>query len=196
VPLEIGEAPPGGFTDQVPEAEQTEQLQFTSADAMDLCGSDLTWGDETMGACLAPGGDYYYIWTNSNEVYRVPVNSRDANQLGFIQAVIARDDAKGNVQKGLRSGGWKVAGLLVTLLGLAPACVFATLVGCLLDLAGVLVTGGLVADLGNDLSTDILSFQSHSRQADYYLCQMKGVSDSQCRVSSGITPDDLGEADE
>ena len=114
VPLEIGEAPPGSFTDQVPEAEAQPELAFTSAEAMALCGNDLAWGDGAMGACLAPGGDYYYIWSNPNEVYFVPVNASDPDQLGFLQAVIARTDDVAEMQTGARDAGVELTALGIT----------------------------------------------------------------------------------
>jgi hypothetical protein len=191
VPLEIGEAPPGSFIDQVPEAEAQPELAFTSAEAMALCGSDLAWGDGAMGACLAPGGDYYYIWTNPNDVYFVPVNASDSDQIGFVQAVIARGDDMAELETGARDAGWEVAGLFITVLGFAPACGLAPPVGCILDGAGILVTGGLVANTGIDFVADLESFQSHSRQAEYYLCSMRGRSDQQCRDDAGMIPSDL-----
>ena len=191
VPLEIGEAPPESFTGQVPEADEQPELAFTSAEAMALCGSDLTWGDGAMGACLAPGGDYYYIWTNPGEVYFVPVDSGDPKQLGFLQAIIARADDMADIRSGARDGRWEVAGLFITVVGFAPACGLAPLVGCILDGAGILVAGGLLVNTGIDLAADLESFQSHSRQAGYYLCSMRGRSDQQCREDAGMISGDL-----
>ena len=191
VPLEIGEAPPGSFTDQVPEAEAQPELAFTSAEAMALCGNDLAWGDGAMGACLAPGGDYYYIWSNPNEVYFVPVNASDPDQLGFLQAVIARRDSMSRMQSGAKDAGEEVATLGVEVLGLPAACAFLTIFGCALDVAAILVTGVKVANSGADFAEDFGSFDRHSRQSLYYLCMMRGLSDGQCRSQAGITSGDL-----
>jgi len=191
VPLEIGEAPPGSFTDQVPEAEAQPELAFTSAEAMALCGNDLAWGDGAMGACLAPGGDYYYIWRNPNEIYFVPVNASDPDQLGFLQAVIARTDDVAEMQTGARDAGVELTALGITVIGFPIACVFAPLVGCILDGAGVVVSGLMVANSADDFVQDLNNFYRHSKQAEYYLCSMRGLSDSQCRDLAGMTSGDL-----
>lgn len=155
VPLELETVPGQPFKEPMSESEQdlselsTEEAvpegnaepAFDSSDAIELCGSDLTWGNETMGACLAPGGNSYYIWKSPTDIYLVPVNPNDPDQLGFLQAVIGRNGAVESMQKEARTGGWSVAALFVTVVGFPFACGFGTVAGCIIDGGAILVAG-------------------------------------------------------
>ena len=66
----------------------------------------------------------------TNEVYFVPVNASDPDQLGFLQAVIARTDDVAEMQTGARDAGVELTALGITVIGFPIACVFAPLVGC------------------------------------------------------------------
>lgn len=206
IPLELETVPEQPFKEPMPESEQelselsTEEAvpegnakpEFDSSDAIELCGNDLTWGNKTMGACLAPGGNSYYIWKSPTDIYLVPVNPNDPDQVGFLQAVIGRNGATASMQKGARTGGWSVAALFVTVVGFPFACMFGTVVGCIVDGGAILVAGGLLYDAGSDFIEDWDTFQSHSAQAEYYICKLQGYSDPFCRDSAGITSEQLG----
>jgi len=138
-------------TEEPPDSILEDEVQFTSSDAMQLCGSELLWGDGTMGMCLAPGGNSYYVWTGPSEVMIVPVDATNPNQLGFLQAVIDRSDDMASMVEGARTAGWSVAGLFIKVVGFPFACVFASLVGCIIDGAAVVVTAGLVAEAGRSM---------------------------------------------
>ena len=125
----------------------------------------------------------------------VPVDANDPNQLGFLQAVINRSSDMGRMVGGTRSAGWGVAGLFVTVIGFPFARVFASLVGCVIDGAAVLVTAGVVAEAASSFSDDLNTFETHSAQADYYFCRMQGSSDQSCRDAVGITTEQLGGSD-
>ncbi|HLE05004.1 MAG TPA: hypothetical protein VI729_10400 [Anaerolineales bacterium] len=179
-------------TEEPPDSILEDEVQFTSSDAMQLCGSELLWGDGTMGMCLAPGGNSYYVWTGPSEVMIVPVDATNPNQLGFLQAVIDRSANEGRMDEAERTAALSFAGLFITVVGFPFACAFATLVGCIIDGAAVLVTAGLLAEAANSYTTDREDFETHSVQAKYHFCRMQGNTDQACRDAAGITPEQLG----
>jgi len=181
-----------GPIDALPEETPIEEdslSEFSSSDAMALCGTGLSWGDETMGLCLAPGGDTYFVWTSDENVIRVIADLTDVNQAIFLQAAKDRASALEEIESQKRS--LLLEGIVfgVSFIGLIPAC--ATIVGCAIDAAVVLVSGGLLAESGNSIVTSIQSGESATKSADYSYCRMTGGADEGCRESAGIT-DELG----
>ena len=201
-PLVIEELPDQPFANEIapgdssPEALLSEEdtgaeplSEFSSSDALALCGAGLSWGDKTMGMCLAPGGDTYLAWTNEGNVIRVVADATDISQAIFQQAARDRASAISEIKSQGRSVIFEAGGFLVALLAAVPAC--ATIIGCALVGAALLVTGGLLAGSGTSIVDNIDSGESATKQADYSYCRMVGGSDTDCRVSAGIT-DELG----
>ena len=165
--------------------------EFSSSDAMALCGTGLSWGDETMGMCLAPGGVSYFVWTSEENVIRVVADLTDVNQAIFLQAAKDRASALEEIESQRRSLVLEGIVFGVSFIGLIPAC--ATIVGCAIDAAVVLVSGGLLAESGNSIVTSIQSGESATKSADYSYCRMTGGTDEGCRESAGITDELEGE---
>jgi hypothetical protein len=164
---------------------------FDSSDALELCGEDLRWGDANTGMCLAPGGAAYYVWTSPDEVAIVYADLTDPRVLGFFQAASGLQAAGVRIDRGLGTASWRVGAFAATFFGLPFACIGGGLVGCVIDGAAVLVTGGLVADLGASLVDDVNVYMSNYRVAHYFFCLLQGGSDAPCRESSGMTEEDL-----
>lgn len=171
--------------------EEDSFSEFSSSDAMALCGTELSWGDETMGKCLAPGGDTYFVWTNDDNVIRVTADPTDINQAIFLQAAKDRVSAVEEIDSQKRS--LLLEGLVfgVSFVGLIPAC--ATIVGCAIDAAVVIGSGGILAESGNSIVTSIQSGESAAKSADYSYCRMTGGTDEDCRASASITDELEGE---
>ena len=144
-----------------------------------------------MGACQAPGGDFYYIWTNPDEVYQIPINPSDPNQLGFVQAIIAREDAIAQMRSGAGDAVWEAVLLGATVAGFPYMCASLPLAGCVIDGIAIIASGGLLLNSGADFREDLDDYERHSRQSEFYLCKMRGLSDSRCRELAGITSGDL-----
>lgn len=201
-PLVIEDAPDQPFVDEIaPEDPALDELppeednraepvsEFSSSEALALCGEGLSWGDETMGMCLAPGGDTYFAWTNKGNVIRVVADATDISQAIFQQAARDRASAVSEIKSQGRSVIFEAGGFLIALLAAIPAC--ATIVGCAIDGAALVVTGGLLAESGTSIMSNIDSGESATKRADYSYCRMLGGSDAECRASAGIT-DELG----
>lgn len=159
--------------------------EFGSSDALTLGGEGLSWGDEAMGMCLAPGGDTYFAWTNEENVIRIAADATDINQAIFQEAARERASAIGEIKSQSRSVISEAGGFLVALLAAVPAC--ATIIGCALDGAGLLVMGGLLADSGSSIVDSIGLGEMATKRADYSYCRLLGGSDAECRISAGIT---------
>ena len=172
-------------------AEEDPFSEFSSSDAMALCGAGLSWGDETMGMCLAPGGDSYFVWTSDDNVIRVTADATDVNQAIFLQAAKDLVSAVEEIDSQKRS--LFIEGIVfgVSFFGLIPAC--ATILGCAIDAAVVLGSGGLLAESGNSIVTSIRSGESATKSADYSYCRMTGGTDEDCRALAGITDELEGE---
>ncbi len=171
--------------------EEDSFSEFISSDAMALCGTELSWGDKIVEICLAPGGDTYFVWTNDDNVIRVTADPTDVNQAIFLQAAKDRVSAVEEIDSQKRS--LLLEGLVfgVSFVGLIPAC--ATIVGCAIDAAVVIASGGLLAESGNSIVTSIQSGESATKSADYSYCRMTGGTDEDCRASAGITDELEGE---
>lgn len=159
--------------------------EFISTDAIALCGGGLSWGDETLGMCLAPGGDTYFIWTDEGDVKRVFADTADNNQAIFRQAVEDRSSALNAIEDQSRSMLFEAGGLFLEVVALAPACT--TIVLCVADIAAVMLTGSLLAESGSSIIDDIELTESATKRADYGYCRMMGGNDDQCRTSAGIS---------
>jgi hypothetical protein len=171
--------------------EEDPVSEFSSSDAMALCGAGLSWGDETMGMCLAPGGDSYFVWTSDDNVIRVTADPTDVNQAIFLQAAKDRVSAVEEIDSQKRS--LLLEGLVfgVSFIGLIPAC--ATILGCALDVSVFLGSGGFLAESGNSIVNSIRSGESATKSADYSYCRMTDGTDEDCRASAGITDELEGE---
>lgn len=163
--------------------------EFNSSEALALCGIGLSWGDESMGMCLAPGGDTYFAWTDMDNVIRVPADATDINQGIFQQAARDRASAIDEIKSQGRSVVFEAGGFLVSLVAAVPAC--ATVAGCAIAGAALLVTGGLLAESGSSIVDNIGLADSATNRAEYGYCRMTGGTDSACRESAGIT-EELG----
>lgn len=168
------------------------QEEFDSSDALELCGRDARWGDVFTGMCLAPGGDAYYVWISPDEVAIVDADLTDPRLLGFFQAANGLQAAENRFLRGVGTAWWRAALLGLSLVGLPAACIGGGPVGCVLDGALVIGSGGLVADLGAGIADDVDSYMSNSRLAHYYFCLLQGGSDTPCRESAGIGEEDTG----
>ena len=201
-PLIIEEAPDQPFASEIGSADSSLEefpqevvggaeltSELTSSDALALCGAGLSWGDESIGMCLAPGGDAYFAWTSEGTVIRVMADATDINQSIFQQAVRDRASALDEIKTQGRSVIYEAGGFLIALAAAVPAC--ATIFGCAVDGAALMVTGGLLAESGSLIVDNIELGESATKQADYSYCRMIGGSDAECRASAGIT-DELG----
>jgi len=171
--------------------EEDSFSEFSSSDAIALCGTGLSWGDETLGMCLAPGGDSYFVWTSEGNVIRVTADPNDVNQAIFLQAAKDRVSAVEEIDRQKRSLLFEGMVFGVSFVGLIPACF--TIVVCAIDGAVVLGSGGLLAESGNSIVTSIRSGESATQSADYSYCRMTGGTDEDCRASAGITDELEGE---
>ncbi len=171
--------------------EEDPFSEFSSSDAMALCGAELSWGDEIMGMCLAPGGDSYFVWTSDDNVIRVTADPTDVNQTIFLQAAKDRVSAVEEIDSQKRSLVLEGIVFGVSFIGLIPAC--ATIIGCAIDAAVVLGSGGLLAESGDSIVNSIKSGESATKSADYSYCMMTGGTDEDCRASAGITDELEGE---
>jgi len=181
--------PPPPFEEAPPSSSELSTID--SATALTVCGQELSWGDETVGMCLAPGGASYFVWTNEGNAIQVPINPLDFSQAGFREAAEARAGAVEEVRSELRSIIFEGIGFGASLAAFVPAC--ATVLGCAVDIVALSVTGGLLAESGNSIVTNVDTFDSSAVQADYFYCRMQGESDSACRESSGISDEVIGE---
>jgi hypothetical protein len=73
---------------------------LTSDEAIDLCEEREYHGDETMGSCLAPGGDSYYVWISPEEVMEVDRTNEFLQAFRF--AALNRSDKIGDIQETTR----------------------------------------------------------------------------------------------
>jgi len=182
--------PPEGFSEDIPPG-LFEQL--TSEQAIELCEESEYYGDETMGSCLAPGGDSYYVWISLEEVMEID----RANP--FIQAfrfsALNRSDEIGEIQDFIRS--WPNLPLFfLEIIGIGPLCGGAVV--SILTGAGIVVTGplagGCVADAfaiantadkisrdAEDFVNSLNDFYKYQIETAYNFCRMEGKSDAQCK---------------
>lgn len=163
--------------------------ELTSSDALALCGESLSWGDQSLGMCLAPGGDTYFAWTNEGIVIRVVADTTDINQAIFQQAAWGRASSIGEIKSQERSVIYEAGGFLIALLAAVPAC--ATIVGCAVDGVALVLTGGLLAESGSAIVDSIDLGEASTKRAYYSYCRMIGGSDAECRASASIA-DELG----
>jgi len=196
-PLILEEAPDQPFTGEFgPQESSPEELEqepaidaepvneFTPTDALAQCGSGLSWGDETMGMCLAPGGDSYFAWTEEGNVIRILADASDINQAIFQQAARDRNSAIEEVKGQSRSVIFEGIALGLSVAALIPAC--ATIFWCAIDIAAISVSAGMLADSGDSIVNGLESGESARRRGEYAYCRMTGGSDPQCRASAGI----------
>jgi len=145
----------------------------------------------TVAICLAPGGDTYFVWTREESVIRVVADSTYINHTIFRQAAETRTSELEEIESLKRSLILEGIVFGVSFIGLVQAC--ATIVGCAIDAAVVLGSGGLLAESGNSIVNSIKSGESATKSADYSYCMMTGGTDEDCRASAGITDELEGE---
>jgi hypothetical protein len=190
-PLIIGPTPDQQIPSEIGTEGGAEPVPgLTSSDALDLCGESLSWGDQSLGMCLAPGGDTYFAWINEDNVIRVVADASNLSQYIFQQAAQDRASSIADIESQGRSVIYEAGGFLIALVAAVPAC--ATIVGCAIDGAALLVTGGLLAESGSSIVDSIDLGNAATKKANYSYCTMIGGSDVDCRKSAGIT-DELGE---
>ena len=121
-PLEFPTAPPQPFSqtsgdlsaseaEVLPDEESRATTGFgdlSSEEAIGLCGESEYFGDESMGTCLAPGGDSYFAWVGSGQVMLVDRN--DPYVQAFRFATLHRAEAQANVDN--LASQWPELGLL------------------------------------------------------------------------------------
>lgn len=169
-------------------------LELDPATALAICGRSLSWGDETVGMCIAPGGSSYFVWSQDGAVIEVPIDPLDTNQEGFRRAAEARASAIESVRTEVRSIFFEGIGFGASLIAVGPAC--ATVLGCAVDIVALSVTGGLLAESGSSIFTSIDTFDTMLAQSGYFYCRMQGGSDLSCRETSGVSGDAIGEGNE
>ena len=64
-----------------------------SEDAIELCNREEYYGDETMGSCLAPGGESCFVWISPDEVMEAAWDTEFL--IPFRMAVLNRSDSLG-----------------------------------------------------------------------------------------------------
>lgn len=204
--LEFPTAPPQAFqqfsaeehdlSTQIPEPSSSSAgfLELDPATALAMCGRSLSWGDETVGMCIAPGGSSYFVWAKDGPVIEVPFDPLNTNQEGFRRAAEARASAIESVRTEVRSVFFEGIGFGASLLAFGPAC--ATVLGCAVDIVALSVSGGLLAESGSSIASNIDTFDTMLAQSDYFYCRMQGGSDLACRETSGVYGDAIGEGNE
>jgi hypothetical protein len=174
--LETPNAPPPV---SAPPTPQGGARPFDATTALSMCGQALSWGDEKVGMCLAPGGASYFVWTEDGYAIQVPIDSRDISQAAFREAAEARERAIDDVRDEVRSILGEAIGFGVSLVAFAPAC--GAILGCAVDIAALAVTGGMLAESGRSIIEDVDKYASSLAQAHYFYCRMRGGSDPTCR---------------
>ena len=202
-PLQFPTAPPQPFQQYSLESPDTsptiapgptlssEPATLDVKTVLSLCGQALSWGDETVGMCLAPGGASYFVWTEEGTAIHVPIDSLDISQAGFREAAEARARAIEDVRDEVRSIMLEGIGFGVSLMAFGPAC--ATILGCAADVAALAVTGGMLAESGRSIIANVDTYGSSLTQAHYFYCRMQGTSDSSCRDLPGTSDDVSGD---
>ena len=170
---------------QLPLEGQTALVPgISSKMAIEICSTVLTWGDELMGMCEAPGGEHYLFWVDPREVFVVHINTLDKNQVNFREAVVAFESSAESIRSTLDDLRIELPLFLITFFGLPVAC--STGFGCILDGAAALGTGLLTANSGDAIIDDVKSGTTAWKNARFNACLMHGGDDLACRKESGI----------
>ena len=205
-PLEFPTVPPQPFSQNsneffAPEMEDLPDEQsrarsgfgdLSSEEAITLCGGREYFGDESMGSCLAPGGDSYFVWVGSDQV--MLVDRSDPYLQAFRFAALHRTAEQANVDRlasqwpelallgvealavGVTCGGAIASG--ATGIGLLWAGILAG--GCAGSFGAFLWTGAGVARDAQDYVESVFAIGTHETDANYNFCRMQGGSDAEC----------------
>ncbi len=165
---------------------------LSSEEAISLCGEREYFGDESMGSCLAPGGDSYFVWVGSNQV--MLVDRSDPYLQAFRFAALNRAAEQADVNEIL--GQWPELALLglevlaiggtcggaiasgATGIGLLWAGILAG--GCAGSFGAFLWTGAGIARDAQDYVESVIAVGTHEKDANYNFCRMQGGSDANC----------------
>jgi hypothetical protein len=207
-PLELATAPPQPFGAFSPDEQEVDELEqtpsppsrsfgdITSADAIARCEGRELAGDEEIGACLAPGGDAYYVWISPDDVRLVDRNN--SYLVSFRFSALNRHVSQETVAEKLRQLP-KLGLVLFDTLGAGVTCggtIVTAATGGGIPASAVL--GGGCAYLLYRFSIDsvgisfdaqafseaIVSSWQHESDAEYNFCRMEGGSDADCRQST------------
>lgn len=189
-PLILPDAPPQGFQSVPEEGGEIVEPEpitagggviglagFDSTQAMAQCGEQLTWGNEDIGICDAPGSDTFYVWISRDEVLEVEAGS--PYLLNFQLAAESRTAAADGFKQDGVSVGVGVAGFILELVLLAPAC--ATVILCALDTTALTFTGVSIANSADSGVKNYQSFIDSTQNAGFYYCIIQGSPEGQCR---------------
>jgi hypothetical protein len=204
-PLELATAPPQPFGAFAPDEQELEELDqtpaalsrtfgdITSADAIARCEGRELAGDEQVGACLAPGGDAYYVWINPDDVRLVDRNN--PHLVSFRFSALNRHLSQETVAEKLQELP-KLGLVLFDTLGVGVTCggaIATALTGGGIP-ASVVLGGGCaylayrfsmdsvgISFNAKDFSEALIASWQHESDAEYNLCRMDGGSDANCR---------------
>jgi len=209
VTLEIPTAPPQPFQallpEEGPEVQPAEQEAegpsrafgyITAEDAIEICQGDEFFGDENVGTCLAPGGEGYYIWIDSDTV--ILVDRENPYLQSFQMAALGLDISQDTYLEKVRrwpvliplffsvgTAGWTCGATVVSVISVVAAPTSPWWAGgCVVSLATFGVTAYLISD---DAKTGARAFiESLEREADarYNYCRIEGGSDEPCRENA------------
>jgi len=167
---------------------------LTSDEALEGCSQ--RWGDEQKGMCLAPGGATYYVWLEPNTVMEVVIDNDPTHpwQQHFLAAVLGIIDDRDDILQE-RRGRWRYW-LTADLgaLGVIPGC--ASVLGCIAALGAIALGGGELIQSDARIAGFEASLCTHSRDAVFNYCMMRGNNDAACREAAGYgepcTPGRIG----
>ena len=167
---------------------------LTSDEALERCSQ--RWGDEQKGMCLAPGGATYYVWLEPNTVMEVVIDNDPTHpwQQHFLAAVLGIIDDRDDILQE-RRGRWRYW-LTADLgaLGVIPGC--ASVLGCIAALGAIALGGGELIQSDARIAGFEASLCTHSRDAVFNYCMMRGNDDAACREAAGYgepcTPGRIG----
>ncbi len=204
-PLVIEEAPGEAFANGEIDSESSLELEsqvpvdpatfgvLDSSDAIAVCGEMELVGDSRSGSCLAPGGEAYYVWTDSDSVLLVARD--DEHLLAFREAAEKYASSLAEVEElvgkwpelvlfgaetlaaGLTCGGAVAAG--ATGVGLVVSALLAS--GCVGSLAAFGYTGVTITQDAQALVESVNDVNRYENDAAYNFCRMEGKSDADCR---------------
>ena len=150
-------------------------------------------GDENVGACLAPGGDAYYVWITRDDVRLV---DRSNPFLGSFRFSSLNRSINLETVSEKRKEWPKVGLVLLDTLGVGVAC--GGTIGSALTGGGIpvsVILGGGCVYMAYRFSVDsvgishyaetgvnaFIAFRQHELDATYEFCRMEGRSDADCK---------------
>lgn len=166
---------------------------MTSTEAIEACRDREYYGDETMGSCLAPGGDSYYVWISPEELMEVDRNNEYLQAFRF--SALNRSNEIGEMRELIRS--WPNLPLFfIEIVGIGPLCGGAIVSimsgagivatgplagGCVGDVIALGVTADKITRDAEELANSVNDFYIYQIEAVYNFCRMEGKPDEQCK---------------